>query len=286
MRLNNIMLNDIQTHDWTKDINKIPSFSPSVLSVLKLIEDGVSDTSLIEKKLNEDPVIVGRILNLANSSYYGLSGKIYNIADACIILGMHTIKNIVIMATSMSCFDIKNSHCGLNHTRFWKHSLISARYTKELAIRKKMNADIAFVSGLLFDIGIIPQALKYPLEFKKIHDDLSLGQLSRGDLENKTYGITHTKITKKITEHWGLPSEIVNAVDMDNTHKEKRTCDYSVLIQVADIVANGMGFGIIEKEAIADVDISHILSLGITWEDFEYLSQLISPEDYKAMDVS
>ena len=83
----------------------LPSL-PHVL--LKLMETcSKEDVSIddLAKIIRNDPSLSSKILNLVNSSYYGLPQKIHDFKQAISLLGMDAIKNLALSASVYQVFD-------------------------------------------------------------------------------------------------------------------------------------------------------------------------------------
>ena len=71
---------------------------PSVAHKVLLFEgDTVSGSSELEQIILPDKSICADILRMANSAYYARAKKIQTIKDAITLLGLKTIKNIVML---------------------------------------------------------------------------------------------------------------------------------------------------------------------------------------------
>ncbi|MCL1826631.1 MAG: HDOD domain-containing protein [Candidatus Cloacimonetes bacterium] len=123
----------------------------TLLQLMQAIE--CSDTP-IEKLvliIEKDPGITAAMLKAANSSFYGLSKKVVTIKHAITVLGLKTLKNLLISQSIRKTFVLDNAEVTTN---LWKHSLFTAVAAKDIisGSHEKLS-DQAFIAGLLHDLG-------------------------------------------------------------------------------------------------------------------------------------
>ena len=113
-----------------EQVKKIPPLSPVVVEILNLINSNEEvEFIILEKMIIQDAGLTGKILSLANSSFFGMPGEIVNIKEACLLLGINTIRNLVISSAVMNRFksDYGNN---LDFNKMWKHGVCYSRCRK------------------------------------------------------------------------------------------------------------------------------------------------------------
>ena len=85
----NLTLENLDT-----ELAKVPMLPATVTNVLCALQRNEVNLVEVEQHLSKDPGLTMRVLRIANSPFYGLGGRIDNIKDACIVLGVHTTRNI------------------------------------------------------------------------------------------------------------------------------------------------------------------------------------------------
>ena len=128
-------------------LNQIPPLSPEVVEILNLINANEDiDFAFLEKKIIQHAGLTGKILSLSNSSFFGMPGEIINIKEACLVLGINTIRNLVVSSAVMSRFkdDYGNN---LDFKNIWRHSVATAAAAKVYSKILGFNEDTAFISG-------------------------------------------------------------------------------------------------------------------------------------------
>lgn len=98
------------------------------------------------------------MIKIANSAYYGMSGKITSIRHAAIVLGYKILGEIVITAGAKASLDRKLIGYSYDSCYLWNHSLAVA-YRPSFIVSKENTSliNVAYLHGLIHDIGKIVQ---------------------------------------------------------------------------------------------------------------------------------
>jgi HD-like signal output (HDOD) protein len=112
----------------------------------------------LNRVISLDPVLVGRVLKLINSAYYGLEQQVTSLVRAMIMLGINTVKNLALSSAILSNL-VGRGFLGLNAEGFWRHSLCVGVTAKLIARKQGIDhsrLEEFFTAGLLHDLGKIP----------------------------------------------------------------------------------------------------------------------------------
>lgn len=103
-----------------KTIKELPPLPQTVMELRNYVESSGTDleVSKVVAILSKDPLIVGELLRLANSPFYGLSRQVSTIQQVVSLLGAGTIKNTVMANAVRSNFSINVSPYGLDNNVF------------------------------------------------------------------------------------------------------------------------------------------------------------------------
>src|SRR5215510_3635079 len=132
----------------------LPSLPTIAVQVLDLAQKVDADIAEIARIISRDPALSGKILRTVNSSFYGRSQHVSTISHALVILGLQSVKTLVLgfsLVTNLS----KSKANGFKHITYWRRSIYSA--TAARAIAAKINIvqqEEAFLAALLQDIGM------------------------------------------------------------------------------------------------------------------------------------
>src|SRR5450432_134430 len=88
-----------------KDCSALPSLPAVAMQVLELANKNDADISEIAKVITRDAALSSKILRTVNSSFYGRSQKVSTISHSMVILGLQSVKTLVLgfsLVTSLS----------------------------------------------------------------------------------------------------------------------------------------------------------------------------------------
>ena len=85
-----------------RDVRALPSLPTVVQELMMLVQNNEVQLDTITNTLSLDQALSVKVLHLANSPFYGLSGRVRSIRDAINILGMRQLSSLVIAAALTS----------------------------------------------------------------------------------------------------------------------------------------------------------------------------------------
>ncbi|MCK4987338.1 MAG: HDOD domain-containing protein, partial [Desulfobacterales bacterium] len=139
-------------------IARLPSLSTTAAKVLETCNNPASSPNDLNRVISLDPVLTGQVLRLTNSAYYSLRHPVSSLTRAIIMLGINTVKNLVLSFAILERLCNKRSFRALSAKKFWAHSLGVGVIAKCLARVKGVSLtdqEEFFVCGLLHDLGKI-----------------------------------------------------------------------------------------------------------------------------------
>jgi HD-like signal output (HDOD) protein len=204
--------------------------------------------SRVQKIIEQDPGLVAKVLQVANSALYPRrGGPTVAIGEALMRLGMRELKRLAI-ATAV--FEEFRDFGRVDEQRFWVHSLSVALTSRAITqfTRAQVSAsaqDAAFTAGLLHDLGSLVLHDLFP----DACNALTLELEERGglacDLEREHWGIDHGEAGAILAERWSLPSPIVEVIRYHHrpwqssaTHRE-----LVQLVHMANFICTNQGYG-------------------------------------------
>jgi len=187
---------------------------PQILAkIMKAVNDPNASASSIEQVFKYEPSFTLKILGLANSAYYGSSGKITNIRTAITLLGFNLIKSLAIHASVNELFQGGSNNSLFSGVDLWKHSVGVGVCAKMIARRQRLgNAEDYFTMGILHDVGLIIEFQFYREDFNKLIGRIQDADKSIIDIEEELLGTNHGTLTKLLCEKWQLPKEMSGAL--------------------------------------------------------------------------
>ena len=131
---------------------ELPPMPATAAEVMSLCQQENADAAKISAVLHRDQTIASNVLRVANSVAHAGQVPCASLQQAVSRLGMQLIMEIA-TAVSVRGRMFGNQKCAELLAALWKHSVLTGFYTKEIARLQRRNVDIAFLCGLLHDIG-------------------------------------------------------------------------------------------------------------------------------------
>jgi c-di-GMP-related signal transduction protein len=101
----------------------LPAMPQIIVKAQEIMSNQNSNLKQLAQVIATDQAISIRVLKLANSAYYGMSGKVTSLGQASVLLGTKRIGEVITMAGAFSFLDKKLKGYGLDSGELWRHSL-------------------------------------------------------------------------------------------------------------------------------------------------------------------
>jgi HD-like signal output (HDOD) protein len=165
----------------------------------------------IARVVEQDMGMSAKILQIVNSSFFGLPQRLSGISAALNYLGLQTIRNLVLSVETFRAFE-KDGRCpGFSIDALQSHSLATAHLASRM-MPDQQTAQDAFTAGVLHDVGKLILATRMPEAFGKALDLARQERLPIQEAERRTCGVSHADMGAYLLGIWGLPYPIVEAV--------------------------------------------------------------------------
>ena len=226
-----------------KSVTDLPPMSQTVHKVFKIMSDPSSSFKELAKILETDTAIAAKVLKMANSSYYGLSGNVSSIQRASVVLGHETLGNLMTMAGSSGLLDDRLKGYGLEPGDLWRHSMAVAFGAKIIANKKSPAlADDAFAAGLIHDAGKLILD-PYVFERKEAFEEfLAEDQQGFLDAEKEILGFDHSEIASEVCKSWHIPEALSIPIRYHHYPSQSQGSELAYIVHIADWVAMMSGF--------------------------------------------
>ncbi|MCG8568825.1 MAG: HDOD domain-containing protein, partial [Spirochaetes bacterium] len=132
-------------------IQAMPPLPVAITKILEVARDPNVDARKLNDIISLDPVLTGKVMKLINSAYYSLPNQITSIVRAIIMLGINTVKNLVLSTAVISTMNQQKNFTSLDMQGFWRHSICVGAMAKQFALIQKIDPKVAeeyFVAGL------------------------------------------------------------------------------------------------------------------------------------------
>jgi HD-like signal output (HDOD) protein len=258
-----------------RSLIELPPMPHIILKAREVMEDPDSSLKDLTSVIETDQAIVARVLTLANSAYYGISGMVSSIQHASVLLGQKTLKELITISASSQLLSKKLKAYEIEPENMWRHSLAVAFGSKILA--KKIDSELiddAFVAGLLHDAGKIildPYIFERKKEFGKLVKDGRQGFLKA---ELVLLGFDHAEIMSRATRFWRFPEEQSTAIRYHHYPSLSEDVALAYIIHLADYVAKTAGFQV--NGSLAELEQGALQFLGVREEEIDPIKTAVT----------
>lgn len=210
--------------------------------VLRLADDPNASARNLEKLIERDPALAAKTLRVANSSYYGLS-NVGTVARAISILGMNSIRSLVISVSYQQMISGRVTAKNFDKTAFWSHSLAVATAAKILGkMKRPEKAEELYLAGMMHDVGYLVLDRFCPSELDESIRMSRSEMISVYEAELKLLGFDHGEVGGLLAQKWGLPKPLESAIRFH--HRVALDEDFqemTAIVNVADYLAHEAG---------------------------------------------
>jgi putative nucleotidyltransferase with HDIG domain len=184
----------------------------------------------LESIASTDPVLAGHLLGASNSAFFGTSSEIRSLRQAILRLGVPFARKALMEA----CFGPLFASSTL--AELWRHSKLVAATAHELAGDCGFDQEVAYVAGLLHDIGRLVMH-RCPPGIRVDEADRLAAGFPRVYAETLIYGADHAAVGGELLKRWSLPSEIIDAVTYHHRPESTDSALAAILYLAEDDVA-------------------------------------------------
>ncbi len=231
-----------------------PPLLPAVaLQLLTLSQRPNATIGEMADLLEKDPLLAARVLKLVRSPLYVSESPIRSIKQAIVRLGLGSMRDVV-MEAAFEARILKVPGYSEAMERLRRHSIAVAHLSRVVGRYTPIEAEFAFLCGLLHDVGFACSLL-------------ALADSRRGALPDLAFAwpvidAMHEEASGLIARLWNLPPDVQHVV---SHHHQIVVQGYvhplSAVVCLGDDLADQLGFRLSEEEAGLRLDASGEVTL-------------------------
>lgn len=257
----------------------------ATVRLLGLLCEEQLDSERLLNCLRGEPAMAARVLKVANSPFYGQSGRVGTVERAVQLLGLAAIRGIA----ATGCLDRTlpgRMGRAFDPDRFRRHSLAVACAAQSLSHALGCDCDSeAFIAGLLHDIGVLVLARGNTLAMTNFVPMAGLEEAALLQAEREHFGADHAACACVLAETWSLPAWLhaaLGAQHPDHAHPPPAAgqglAALPALLALADTLAHRGGFTLWAPEAAPAAPPPALpADLGLSPAQWQALEQALEP---------
>lgn len=228
------LLSDRSLKNLVAGIDSLPSL-PAAYS--RIVEEAAAPNASIKKIgaiISSDVGMTAKIMQLINSAFFGLPRHISDPIQAVNLLGLETIKTLVLSVQIFSRVSESGIHAHVLESLF-RHSVTVGAWARSICIlencEKKMVED-ALLAGVVHHAGSLVLATSMPDTYADMLRVSRSRTIPVDTAEKEVFGSTHNEVGAYLLGLWAFPDPIVEAVAYCNHPSRCPVRDFSPLTAV------------------------------------------------------
>ncbi len=222
-----------------RQLKDLPPMPQIVFKARNLLADPEAELRDLSSLLESDQAIATKVLKLANSAYYGLSGKVSSIRHASSLLGFKALGQLISMVGTSAVLGKTLLGYDLDSAGAWRHSLITASASRIIALRRNSQLENdAFSAGLIHDVGKLVldrHVNKRKADFERLTEG---GRNSMLAAEQNILGLDHAEIGYEVCQYWNIPETISKAIQFHHQPSKSEDDELAYIVFMANSIAN------------------------------------------------
>lgn len=230
-----VMRDELQNESMRKILNRMGDLPALPVLYEQIVQEMVREDASISrvgKLIEQDPAMSAKVLQIVNSAYMGVRNPVSNLVQACSMLGLENLKNVVLMAEVFDLGAANTPSEGFSIEALWQHSLDVGEGARGIAASEtddRACIDRAFTAGLLHEVGQLIMATQLSEEFGRAIAHARASHMTLMEAEKSILGVTHAQVGSYLLELWGLPDPVVEAIAFHAFPSICPIADYSLV---------------------------------------------------------
>ncbi|MCG8556262.1 MAG: response regulator [Proteobacteria bacterium] len=248
----------------------LPSLPKVYAELARTLADPRACAKHVAAVVEKDMAMCAKVLQLANSSFFGPKQRIVSLEGAVSYLGTTMIRSLILCAEVFRVFEAaKVDARSLEHLQ--AHALKTAQLAARLTTTHN-GVEHFFAAGVLHDVGKLVVASLMPERLRRAALAAQGGKQGMLAAETASMGVTHAEIGAYLLGLWGLPLPVVEAVAYHHRPSRVPHTGFAAVdaVHVADALVAELepgpedGFG-----DEAELDLDHLFKLGVGQDRLE-----------------
>ena len=211
-----------------KSIETLPPLPQTVADLQRYIDEAGADITIekVAQIISTDPLVTAKLLQLANSPFYGFSREITTIQQVINLLGIGNIRNIIIAESVKSHSKVDMFAYNLDTTEFLRKCNEETRFISEWLLNEDKQLSYMLVPcAMLLRFGMIVFS-NFLIQNHKASEFLAALKASNfqdiASVEEQFLGVDHISFLGFLFHRWAFDESLVESVCFVNSPHSAR----------------------------------------------------------------
>jgi HD-like signal output (HDOD) protein len=192
-------------------VRALPPLPDALAEVLVALQREQMPSHRCIQLIERDPALAAATLRLANSAFYGAPCQVHRVSDALRLVGLRSVASVLLVNALQRQLD-PDACKGFTFQSYWQHALVSALAARALALRCCLDADAAYLSGLMHTVGQLVLAALLPGPMSQAFELGRQRQLPIEEAQRQVLGLSHRPVGALLLQRWHFPEGVVQVV--------------------------------------------------------------------------
>lgn len=212
-----LALQDLLENEELKKLTSKIGSLPSIPTVYSRLQEAIRDPEValddVAKIIEQDIAMSAKVLHIVNSAFFGLCTKIESPSRAVKLLGLDTVKTLVLGVEVFTLTTIPDDL--FSSEQLWEHCMIVGALAKKIAENETEDQDVinnSFLAGILHDIGKLVLVSLLPDQYREVKRIAKSESIPLREAEIKVFKGTHSAVGAYLIGLWGFTSPVMEAI--------------------------------------------------------------------------
>ncbi len=264
-------LRDILNHEklttMLGSIETMPSLPVMYSQILEELGSEDASAESVGKIISKDIGMTAKVLQLVNSSFFGMPRHISDAKEAVVLLGFDIVKTLVLGIEVFSKFSEKALSI-VSVEKIYDHSVKTGGIAKQIAILEGMDKkviDDVMIASILHDLGKLILAQYFTDKYKEVMELVQKKFIPIFKAEKEVLGVTHAEVGAYLLGLWGLPDKIIEGIAFHHQPSRFAGREFSIcdVVHVAELMEHHERKQPGAWQSLTGLDTDHAETLGI-----------------------
>jgi putative nucleotidyltransferase with HDIG domain len=241
-----------------RNIKNLPTLPGVAGRILEVTSDGASGARELAAIIANDPSMSAKVLNLANSAFYGFSRQITTIPQAVVVLGFDAVRGLALGVSVYEALPDPSVEDSFDREAFWIHSIGCGTASKIIAnALGYRDTGTFFVAGLLHDLGKVVLDTYFNEQYQQVVHRLKTEGKESTATEAEVLKLNHSEVGGWLAFRWRFPEILVNAIEHhhDPNSADEELVKETSIVYLANVLTKCAEIGLFYDTDAADTEL-------------------------------